>query len=166
MKTVFVLAVALLVSAPAQADIASARTTLFGGDPAPALLLARAGDIPAQLALMRLEKVARQGGPESQMQYGAALANGIDGTSRPGDGLAWIVRAADHGYVEALMTLGAVSLRGNFGDPDTVVAYKWCGLAANLGDERAMGAVPELESQMIPVQIAEGRKLVRECTPK
>ena len=100
------------------------------------------------------------------MQYGAALANGIDGTSRPDEGLKWIIRAADQGYVEALMTLGAVSLRGNFGDPDIVVAYKWYRLAANLGDERAMGAIPELESQMTPAQIAQGQKLVREWTPK
>ena len=64
------------------------------------------------------------------------------------------------------MNLGSVSLQGNIGDPDIVVAYKWFRLAADLGDEQAMGVLPELEAQMSPAQIAQGQKMVREWTPK
>ena len=100
--------------------------------------------------VIRIEKPARQGDPVAPMQYGASLTNGLAGNARPDDGLGWIICAAEQGYVEALMTMGTTSCRGNFGDPDIVVAYKWFWIAANMGEGRAMQIMDGLKEEMTP----------------
>jgi TPR repeat protein len=119
-----------------------------------------------QTGVMWTEKAACQGEPVAQLQYGAALANGLAGDARPDDGLGWIVRAAEQGHVDELMTMGSVSYRGNFGDPDIVVPYKWFRLAVNMGGERAMQLTGDLRGTMTPAQIARAEKMVKEWTPK
>jgi len=64
------------------------------------------------------------------------------------------------------MTMGSVSYRGNFGDPDIVAAYKWFRLAANMGQDRAMEITGVLEREMTPEQRERAEKMVREWTPK
>jgi len=113
-----------------------------------------------------IEKAARQGDPVAQTQYGTALANGIAGVPRLGEGIGWIARAAEQGHVDALMTMGTVYAQGILGEADIVMAYKWFRLAANMGEERAMQITGAMKQRMMPEQLARSEKMVREWTQK
>ena len=116
MKTVLVLAAALLVSAPAQADIASARSALFGGDPAAALRLAKGGDIPAQLAL------------------GEAYLTGRGVDRNPAAAAQWILKAAEAGSLTAQIMLAQLYQQGTGVEKDMARSTQWLEKAAVQGD--------------------------------
>ena len=55
-----------------------------------------------------------------------------------------------------------VNIRGTFGDPDFVAAYKWFRLAVNMGGERAVQLTGDVRGTMTPAQIARAEKMVKE----
>ncbi|TKB69563.1 MAG: sel1 repeat family protein [Nitrospira sp.] len=118
------------------------------------------------------EKAAAQGYVEAQLHLGWLYDMGLKGA--PLDytmARQWYEKAAEQSNAEAQFKLGTLYRFGAGGPKDNVRAYMWFTLAAEhyqLDIERykAEEHQKSAEKDMTPVQIAEGKKLAREWTPR
>ena len=118
-----------------------------GGDP-PVILLRSSKTTSAGIA---------RGRTDMQFYLGVAYTRGqIVGVDRT-KGVEWLLRAAHAPHVEAQLMLSEAYRSGTGVDIDAAEAYKWCYLAAEHGALRATSALREMESQLGPEEIAEGK---------
>ena len=73
----------------------------------------------------------------------------------------WFRKAAEQGFAEAQICLGACYCNGNGVVKDETEAYKWWSLAAGQGHEPGKKGIAVLESELTREQIADGQKLAR-----
>jgi TPR repeat protein len=97
-------------------------------------------------------------------------ANGEGVPKNYAEGMRWVRRAADQGFVNAQMTLSYRYENGIQGVPkDYVLAYMWANLAAAQGimlGEHAGEARDRIARLMTPEQTAEAQRLARDWKPK
>ncbi len=130
--------------------------------------------VPQDFAQARqwYEQAAAQGNVQAQLHLGWLYDMGLKGA--PLDramARQWYEKAAEQSNAEAQFKLGTLYRFGAGGSKDNVRAYMWFSLAAEhyqLDIERykAEEYRKSAEKDMTPVQIAEGKKLAREWTPK
>ena len=80
--------------------------------------------------------------------------------------LKWHSLAAEHGHLPAMTSLGWKYATGGVVKKDRVRAHMWWNIAAASGYKNAVKARDKIEKKMTPAQIAEAKKLARECSRK
>ena len=109
------------------------------------------------------EKAAAQGNISAQFNIGYVYAAVKEDYVAA---LEWWLKSANAGYPPAMSNLGVLYRDGLGTAQDTIQAYMWFYLAAELADQQAEHWRNELASSMSAEQIAEAEKLVREWKEK
>jgi TPR repeat protein len=73
----------------------------------------------------------------------------------------WYQMAADSGNAQAQYSLGLLYYEGCGISRNEVLAYMWCDLAAEQGDERAVSDCKLISGNMTAAQMAEAQELIK-----
>ena len=85
--------------------------------------------------------VAQRGDVTSEYRYGFNLVYGRGVPADPGQGIPWIVRAANSNYVPSMRTLGTIYHNGTGVTPNQQIALQWVQKAADGGDHVAQAEI-------------------------
>lgn len=120
---------------------------------------AGAGDLPVVvLRSGRATSVGLASGRvQTQFLLGVAYTRGHIVEVDNAKAVAWLTKAAASAHAGAQFLLGEAYFRGAGVERDPVEGYKWCFLAAGKGVLNAKNALRDMESQLQPEQISEGK---------
>jgi len=108
--------------------------------------------------------LAEQGDAEAQYRMGDLWLSGRGVVEDIDEGLRFLEKAANQGYVRAIHLFGYMYQKGWRLPQDFVLAHKWYNIAASLGDEKSGLEREAVARVMTPGQVAEAQKLAREWT--
>ena len=104
---------------------------------------------------------AAQGHAEAQFRLGKLAYY----RETPDEPRGWLCVAANQRHAGAMLELGSWNEAGFMGQMDRPRAYMWYSLAASNGHESATALKDQLAKKMIPAQLAEAERLVKEWKP-
>lgn len=119
-----------------------------------------------RLALQLFTKAAEQGLSDAQFWLGWMYDIGEGVRKDSAAAIPWFKKAAEQGDRDAQYTLGLKYRDGTGISKDRIAAYVWLSLAASQGDRFAEKARNDLQSSMLPADLAEAQKQVAEWKPK
>ena len=109
---------------------------------------------------------AKQGNTNSQHNLGLMYENGYGVTQDFKEAVKWFRLAAKQGDAPAQNDLGFMYLHGRGVVKNYVLADMWFNVATSSGLKQGKKNRDDTERRMTPKQIAEARKLARECVKK
>ncbi|MDQ3260969.1 MAG: sel1 repeat family protein, partial [Pseudomonadota bacterium] len=110
-----------------------------------------------------LHLAANQGHPQAQFNLGVSYGNGQGVTQNYQEAVKWFRMAAKQGNATAQNSLGFSYDLGQGVRQDYVRAHMWFALAIVNGHSEAQANRDKAAEHMTPAQIAEARKLARDC---
>ena len=114
------------------------------------------------IAVLKVEIAAEQGGAEAQYNLGVMYNIGYGVPEDKLESVKWFRKAAEQGSSSAQFHLGRM-YGGGMGVPkDFVRAYAWFNLAAGRGSGRAAKGRDRLAEIMSPEQVSEAQELTGE----
>jgi uncharacterized protein len=114
-------------------------------------------------ALKWFQLAAAQGYAEAQFNLGGMYGLGEEVKQDDAEAVKWHRLAAAQGYAAAQTSLGLMLLNGHGIAQDYVHAHMWFSLAAASGDAVAVKNRDIIAREMTPQQIAQAKKLARDC---
>jgi len=106
---------------------------------------------------------AEQGEAKAQFNLGLLYMSGSGVAHDDAQALTWVRKSAAQGLAQAQYTLGSMYEHGQGVKQDYVRAYVWFALGANSGDTDSAKSRDRAATLMTPKQIAQARRLVRDC---
>lgn len=151
-RLLHLLAVLLILAAPAHAELKAARDLMEAGK--------------FTEAMEQLRPAARSGNAEAEDLIGVMYALGLGVEPDPVRAFEWYLRASMKGHPGAQSSVGW-SYEAGIGlpAPDLVRAYMWYSLSAIGGDPDAATSAEEVAKKMTPEQIEHGNGLVNDYKP-
>jgi hypothetical protein len=119
------------------------------------------GDYVTALRLFR--PLATRGDAKAQYNLGVMYRDGQGVMQDFADALKWFRSAAAQGDVKAQSNLGVLYAKGDGVRQDFVRAHMWFDLSAASGDASGARNRDLAEQQMTPQQIAQAKRLARDC---
>jgi len=117
-------------------------------------------------ALREWEPLAKQEDARAQYNLGIMYEHGKGIPQDNKTAVQWYRLAAEQGYANAQYNLGLMYGLGQGVIQDNVYAHVWWNIAASQGIKSATKNRDIVAGRMTPAQIAEARKLSRECVKK
>ena len=117
-------------------------------------------------ALRKRKPLAKQEHSKSQYNLGVMYANGQGVPKNKKTAVKWYRLAAEQGNARAQGNLGANYALGKGVLKDFVRAYMWGNINATNGNKRSVKLQNFVAKRMNSAQIAEAKKLARECVRK
>ena len=111
-------------------------------------------------------KAAEQNDATAQNLVGLCYDEGLGMAQNDAEAVKWYRKAAEQNHAGAQNLLGLCYGLGKGVPKDYAEAYKWANLAAAQGNENAKNGRDQLEKEMTPEQIAEGKKRASVFKPK
>lgn len=108
------------------------------------------------------KRLADKGDAEAQYHIGESWLAGHGVVQDVDEGLRFLRKAADQGYVRAIRMFGYMYQKGWKVPQDFVLAHKWYNIAASFGDEKSRLERDAVARLMTLDQVAEAQKLARE----
>ena len=146
MRLISILAVSLLLAAPAQAGLREANAAMARED--------------WNAALREATPSARAGNPDAAYLLGLLTLHGRGTRQDARAANDWFRRAARKDHAAAQLYLGRLTMVGQGTALDFVEAYKWFALAARNGNAAAKRMVPAIGRQLTPAQLALAKQRV------
>ena len=117
-------------------------------------------------ALRELQPLAEQGDADAQSSLGWMYDTGRGVPKDRKTAVKWYKLAAEQGHAFAQGQLGLMYAWGRGVLKDYIYAHMWGNIAATNGNELGAKLRDDFEKKMTPAQIAEAKKLARECISK
>jgi len=114
-------------------------------------------------ALKWFRKSAEQRGADGQYNLGQLYLQGHGVAQNYSEAFKWYRRSAEQGHAKAQVALGEMYAKGRGVAQDFVFAHMWFNIAASAGFSEAIKNRDIIARRMTASQIAEARKLAREC---
>ena len=109
---------------------------------------------------------AEQGDASAQHSLGVMYDKGKGVPKDYKTAVKWYKLAAEQGFASAQGNLGVMYAFGDGVLKDYVYAHMWGNIAATNGNKKGAMLRDDFEKKMTPAQIAEAKKLARECVRK
>ena len=119
------------------------------------------GDYNAK-GILKDQPLAEQGDAEAQHRMGELWLFGRGVVEDIDEGLRFLEKAADLGYVRTIRLLGYMYQKGWTLPQDFILAHKWYNIAASLGDDKSRLEREAVAKLMTPEQVGEAQRLARE----
>ncbi len=113
-----------------------------------------------------LRKAAEQGHVDGQTNLGFMYANGRGVPRDDAQAVDWFRKAAEQGHARAQTNLGFMYANGRGVPQDYVTAHTLYDIGAAQGQSEAAGSRASLEERMAQEDIAQARRMARECAKK